>query len=64
MPIKSAAQFRLMEGALHGDIKGKGKPSKYVAGEMLEKTSHKSKSNFAKGNTFAKALTKKKGKPY
>ena len=64
MPIKSSAQFRMMEAAVHGGLKGNKGPSKGVAEEMLEKTSHKSKSNFAKGNNFAKALTKKKGKSY
>lgn len=53
MPVKSAAQFRFMEGVAHGmKPKKKGKkgagPSESVAKEMLEKTSHSTKSKFAK----------------
>lgn len=48
MPIKSPAQFKLMEGVLHGSIDGKGKPSKTVASDFINKTPHKVKSNFAK----------------
>jgi hypothetical protein len=50
MPVKSAAQFKLMEGIAHG-MKPKKKgigPSPEVAKEMLSKTTHKSKSAFAK----------------
>lgn len=46
MPVKSAAQFRLMQAALHGSVKNG--PSKAVAKEFLSKTSHKDKSKFAK----------------
>lgn len=45
MPIKSAKQFKLMEAASHGSKYG---PSKAVAKEMLDKTSHSAKSGFAK----------------
>ncbi len=47
MPVKSAAQFRLMEGAAHGGGYG---PSPDVAKEMLAKTGHAKRSLFAKGN--------------
>ena len=51
MPVKSAEQFRFMEGIAHGMKSKKGiGPSKEVAEEMLSKTSHKSKSAFAKSN--------------
>lgn len=50
MPVKSAKQFRFMEGIKHGMKPRKGVgPSKEVADEMLSKTSHKTKSGFAKG---------------
>jgi hypothetical protein len=54
MPVKSAKQFRFMEGIAHGmksNKSDKGKnigPSPDVAKEMLSKTSHKTKSAFAK----------------
>lgn len=47
MPVKSAKQFRLMQAAAHGKLKGSG-PSEEVAKEFLSKTSHKKKSLFAK----------------
>lgn len=47
MPVKSAKQFRLMQAAAHGSV-GKGGPSAKVAKEFLSKTSHKTKSIFAK----------------
>lgn len=60
MPVKSAKQFRFMEAAAHGGLKGMGGPSKAVASEFLSKTSHKKKSAFAsKGKTFAQAYGKK-----
>jgi hypothetical protein len=49
MPVKSAKQFRLMQAAAHGSLKGPG-PSPAVAKEFLSKTSHKKKSIFAKKN--------------
>jgi hypothetical protein len=49
MPVKSAKQFRLMEAAAHGGLRGAG-PSKAVAEEFLKKTPKKKKSMFAKGN--------------
>lgn len=45
--IKSAAQFRLMEGAAHGAKYG---PSPEVAKKLLSETSHKRKKRFAKQN--------------
>lgn len=48
MPVKSAKQFRFMEAAAHGGLKGTGGPSKEVAEEFLSKTSHEKKSKFAK----------------
>lgn len=58
MPVKSASQFRLMEAASHGNLKGAGKPSKQVANEFLNATPHKTKSNFAKV-LFGKKVKKK-----
>lgn len=49
MPVKSAAQFRLMQAAAHGNVRNG--PSKSVAVEFLRKTSHKKKSQFAKAKT-------------
>jgi len=47
--IKSAKQFRFMEGVAHGMVPNKGMgPSPEVAKKMLRETSHKKKSNFAK----------------
>lgn len=50
MPVKSAAQFRFMQAMAHGKKKkGKGAgPSPEVAKEFLSKTSHETKSKFAK----------------
>ena len=49
MPVKSAKQFRFMEAAKNGGLKGKSLgPSKEVATEMLAKTGKKKKSMFAK----------------
>lgn len=47
MPVKSAKQFRLMQAAAHGNLRGVG-PSPEVAKEFLAKTPHKTKSLFAK----------------
>jgi hypothetical protein len=47
MPVKSGAQFRLMQAAAHGGLRGAG-PSKAVAEEFLRKTPKKKKSMFAK----------------
>lgn len=52
MPIKSPAQFGIMEAAVQGNAK-KGTPAS-VASEFLNKTSTSAKSK------FAKALVKKK----
>jgi len=48
MPVKSAKQFRFMEAAAHGGLKGMGGPSQSVASEFLSKTPHDKKSAFAK----------------
>ena len=53
MPVKSAKQFRLMEAAAHGGLKGKG-PSKKVAKEFLSATPHETKSRFARQNKKGK----------
>jgi len=58
MPVKSPAQFRLMEAAAHGGLKGAG-PSPAVANEFLNATPHKTKSNFAKA-LFGNKVKKKK----
>jgi len=47
MPVKSAKQFRFMQAAAHGNLRGAG-PSAEVAKEFLGKTSHKKKSAFAR----------------
>lgn len=52
MPVKSAAQFGMMEAAVKGNAKN-GPPAN-VAQDFLNKTSHSAKSK------FAKALVKKK----
>ena len=59
MPVKSAKQFRLMEAAKHGDLKGPG-PSVKVADDFLAATSHKDKSSFAKQDKFMNSFRKKK----
>lgn len=51
--IKSPKQFRFMQAAKHGNLRGAG-PSPDVAEEMLSKESH------AKMSMFAKAIKKKK----
>jgi len=48
MPVKSAKQFRMMEGIAHGSKMKSAGPSPAVADEMLKKTPHKMKSLFAK----------------
>lgn len=48
MPVKSSKQFRFMQAAKSGNLRGAG-PSPEVASEFLSKTSHKKKSMFAKG---------------
>lgn len=56
MPVKSAKQFRFMEAAAHGGLRGSG-PSKAVAEEFLAKTRKVTKSNFAKlGRKFKRAI--------
>jgi hypothetical protein len=57
MPVKSPAQFRLMEAAAHGELKGAGGPSSRVANKFLNATPHKVKSNFAKA-LFGKRVKK------
>lgn len=46
--IKSDKQFRFMQAAAHGGLRGAG-PSPDVAKEILSKESHAKKSAFAKG---------------
>lgn len=62
MPVKSAKQFRFMEAAAHGGLKGMAGPSKAVASEFLSKTPESTKSSFAKQNKFSNAMRKKKVK--
>lgn len=50
MPIKSAKQFRLMEGAAHGDSKLKSLVPPDVAAKFLKETPKKKKSIFAKAS--------------
>ena len=47
MPIKSSSQYRLMQAAAHGMLKGDG-PSRAVAKEFLRKTSPKKRAQYAK----------------
>jgi hypothetical protein len=47
MPVKSGKQFRFMESASQGGLKGTG-PSPEVAQEFLSKTPQATKSMFAK----------------
>lgn len=54
MPVKSDKQFRFMQAASHGNLKGAG-PSPEVAKEFLGKTSHAKKSAFAKGKKREKS---------
>lgn len=63
MPVKSARQFRFMEAAKSGNLRGTGGPSPAVAQEFLQKTPKSTKSKFAKENKFANAFVKKKKKP-
>lgn len=46
MPVTSPAQFRFMEAAAHGGLRGAG-PSPSVAQDFLDKTPHAQKSAFA-----------------
>lgn len=48
MPVKSAKQFRLMQAAAHGALKGKDGPSPAVAREFLAKTPAAKRRAFAK----------------
>lgn len=47
MPVKSKAQFKMMEASAHNGLKNAG-PSKKVAKEFLSKTSESKKKMFAK----------------
>jgi hypothetical protein len=60
MPVKSAKQFRMMEAAAHGGLKGMAGPSAKVAKEFLDKTPEGTKSTFAKENKFSNSMRKKK----
>lgn len=63
MPVKSPAQFRLMESAANGNVSSATGPSKAVADEFLNATPSSTKSNFASGK-FTKSLRKnRKVKP-
>jgi hypothetical protein len=46
MPAKSAKQYGLMQGVLHGSIVGSG-VSKKTAGDFVEKTPSKKRKKFA-----------------
>ena len=60
MPVKSPAQFRLMEAAKNGGL-GMAGPSPSVAREFLNATPEKTKSNFAsKSQKFTNAMRKKR----
>ena len=48
MPITSAKQFRFMQAAKSGKLKGGIGPSPEVAKEFLSKTSKKKRSMFAR----------------
>jgi len=63
MPVVSPKQFRFMEAAKSGSLKGMAGPSPEVAEDFLSKTPEKVKSNFAKAprtKKFSLALRKKK----
>lgn len=62
MPVKSSAQFRLMEAAKNGGL-GVAGPSASVAKDFLAATPEKAKSNFAsspRAQKFTNAMRKKK----
>lgn len=51
MPVKSGKQYRFMQMMAHNPEKARGintGPSKEVAREMIEKTPHKKRKQFAK----------------
>lgn len=48
MPAKSGAQYRLMQAALHGNLRKEGGPSKEVARHFIEATPAKKRKQFAK----------------
>ena len=49
MPVKSAKQFRFMQAAAHGALRGlTGSPSEAVAKEFIAKTPKKKQSLFAR----------------
>lgn len=62
MPVKSAPQFRFMEAAAGGKLRGTGGPSPQVANEFLSKTPTGVKSRFAREDKFSNAFSKKKKK--
>lgn len=47
MPAKSGKQYRFMQAAAHGNLRGAG-PSEEVAKEFIRKTPKKKRSIFAK----------------
>lgn len=60
MPVKSGKQFRFMEAAAHGGLKGMAGPSTSIAKEFLDKTPEGTKSSFAKEKRFTNSMRKKK----
>jgi hypothetical protein len=48
MPAKSAAQYRFMQAAAHGGLKGPQDISSAVAKEFIKKTPPKQRKMFAK----------------
>jgi hypothetical protein len=56
MPVKSRAQYGLMQGIAHSSITGGAGPSKAVAREFIDATPAK------KRHKFAKALVSKRKK--
>ena len=60
MPVVSPKQFRFMEAAKSGRLKGTGGPSPSVASEFLDKTPEATKSSFAKENKFSSVFKKKR----
>lgn len=47
MPAKSAKQYGLMQGVLHGSITGSSAPTRAVAKEFVNATPAKKRSKFA-----------------
>ena len=60
MPVTSPKQFRFMQAAKAGRLKGTGGPSPAVASEFLNATPEATKSSFASADRFTSALKKKR----